>query len=169
MIFGVRTGEEYYMQEYDFSYLSEHLPEPKLDCTMCFIEICEHAAIWVETKHHKKEVCYTINNQVSMIIEELNRCENDEDKQWWATICDHVIKGGIATGCHENVECFEKQIYDEILDCISPKVSYYKFDLLFPECLNHHNHKSSLKYRGKQMFRKHTKTVLREYKRITFF
>ena len=131
MIFGMGVYHgEYYMEEYDFSYLSEHLPEPIMDCTMCFIEICEHAAIWVETEHHSKEVCYRINNQVALILHELNRCGN-ENMEWWNIICNHVIKGGITTGCHPNVECFEKEIYDKVLDCISPKVSYFKFDQLF--------------------------------------
>eukprot|EP01084_Bolivina_argentea_P248300 415310_1 len=163
---GIGVSSNVYSKHYDFSYLSEYLPEPNEDCTMCFIEICEHAAVWVETKHHNKTTCYSINNKVALLLHQLNLCK---EKPYQEIICNHVVNGGITTKCHANIQCFDKELYDSILDCISPTTTYHIFDELFPECLNHHDFISSIKYRHKQITKKHTKTVLREWKTKFFF
>mmetsp|Transcript_39632 Transcript_39632/g.63406 ORF Transcript_39632/g.63406 Transcript_39632/m.63406 type:complete len:187 (+) Transcript_39632:38-598(+) len=161
------ASNDIYMQYYNFSYLAKDLPPPILNCTMCFVGACEHAAVWVEARHHNKSTCYRISNLVAMLFHQLDACNDGRDYK--ETICSHVSKGGIATTCHSNLQCFEKEIYDAILDCISPQSAYYSFDQLFPECLNHHEFASSLKYREKQMVRANTEIILREWKQIVFF
>lgn len=163
---GISVSSNIYTEYYDFSYLSTDLPEPIKDCTMCFLEVCEHSAVWVETKHHSKTTCYSINNQVALLLYQMNLCN---DQPYQQIICDHIKHGGITTSCHSNVQCFDKEIYDSMLDCISPKTSYHILDRLFPECLNHHAFESSAKYRNKEINHKHTKTVLREWKKKFFF
>ena len=158
--------EHEFMKEYDFSYLSEHLPEPDKECRMCFIEICEHAAVWVETEQHSRDTCHSINNQLAILLLQLKSCDERPYRQ---ILCDHVKHGGISTSCHPDIECFEKELYDSILDCIAPNTGYHQFDQLFPRCLEHHGSESSAKYRRREIHAKHRDTVVREWNKMFYF
>lgn len=162
----VAFTEHEFMQEYDFSYLSEHLPEPEKECRMCFIEICEHAAVWVETKHHNRDTCHALNNRLALLLHDLKSCNG---KSYHQMLCDHVKHGGITTSCHADIGCFEKEHYDAILDCIKPSVGYHEFDTLFPRCLEHHKSESSLHYRRRELHAIHREIVVKEWKRKYHF
>ena len=156
----VPISSNIYTEHYDFTYLSKHLPSPIRDCTMCFVEICEHSAVWVPTEYHNQTTCHSITNRVAILLRSA--------KLHKKTICKHIEIGGITTDCHSNIHCFDKQIYDDILDYI-PYTLYSLFDELFPQCLNHHTFKSSVHYRKKQINYKHDQNVIKAYKKLYFF
>ena len=132
---------------------------------MCFVPICEHAAVWVLDEHHNEQTCEKIGNDVAILfkkLEDTHFCQSLKDK-----ICNQVIKGGISTECHDDVE-FDSVLYHDILDCI-PHSWYHKFDELFPQTTNIHGKESSLKYKSPELTKQRIKEQLEAWKKETFF
>lgn len=74
-----------YMYAFEFITFCYFLLPHGIDCRLCFVHQCDHAAIWVPKQIHSSEGCNAISSALAMILNRLAAAPENSG-------CPHLIQ-----------------------------------------------------------------------------